>query len=53
MFTLRGKKVGVRTKLVPTNASEVNVRVCTPVTLDAKPKPVKVAIPSTAFTVSD
>jgi hypothetical protein len=50
---LFAKNVGVIVTDVPTNASDVNVKVCAEVTELANPSPVKVAIPFTAFTVSD
>ncbi len=53
MTRLLAKKVGVIVSDAPTNASEVNVKVCAEVTELANPSPVKVAIPLTALTVSD
>jgi hypothetical protein len=53
MTKLLAKKVGVIVRLVPTKASEVNVNVCAVVTEPANPRPVNVAIPPTALTVSD
>jgi hypothetical protein len=50
---LLAKKVGVIVRLVPTKASEVNVRVWAVVTELAKPRPLNVATPSTALTVRD
>ena len=50
---LFAKNVGVIVTDVPTNASDVNVKVCAEVTELANPSPANVAIPFTALTVSD